>query len=93
MQGGDEFLIVLGGVLPEDVNGGYAYFGEHPVELKKVNNVNLIGIIPGKYLQNSSFRNEIKSVTASVCSLSWMFKVVFKRLFTLTCGISILSKL
>lgn len=77
MQGGTEFLIALGGVLLEDIN--YAYFGEHRVELKKLNTLNLTGIIPGKYLQNSSFRNEIKNVTASVCSLSWMFKVVFKR--------------
>ncbi|XP_022793522.1 uncharacterized protein LOC111332449 [Stylophora pistillata] len=46
LEGGDEFLIALGGVLPEDVNGGYAYFGEHPVELTKLNTVNLIGIIP-----------------------------------------------
>lgn len=61
-------MIVLKDVLPEDVKGGYANFGQHRVELKKLNNVNLTGIIPGKYLQNSSLRDEMKDLAASVCT-------------------------
>lgn len=47
LEGGTEFLIALGGVLLEDIN--YAYFGEHRVELKKFNTLNLTGIIPAAH--------------------------------------------
>ena len=49
-QGGNQFILILNEHLPADFEVGYACFGESArVGLKKVNEINLTGIVPGKF--------------------------------------------